>query len=107
VRQDVTRYRYGQEAHLDVALQKLGLSPSGDECPELQGIYEIEKDGNYGLVLEFDSPTVPYSTWVEKQDKIARFFGPNVRAELEQPAQDRVNLALITILEPTPVSTAA
>ena len=69
VRQDVTRYRYGQEAHLDIALEKLGLSRANEECPELQGIHELEKDGNYALVLEFDSPTVPYSTWVEKQEK--------------------------------------
>jgi hypothetical protein len=98
VRQDVTRYRYGQEAHLDVALQKLGLSPSGEECPELSGIREVEMDGNYALVLEFDSPTVPFSTWVEKQRKIETFFGPGVRAELHAPAEDKVNLALVTVL---------
>ena len=106
VRQDVTRYRYGQEGHLDVALEKLGLSPSGAECPQLQGIHELEKDGNYALVLEFDTSTVPYSTWVEKQDKISRFFGPNVRAELEQPAEDKVNLALITLLESVAASSS-
>ncbi|PSN13707.1 hypothetical protein C7293_14735 [filamentous cyanobacterium CCT1] len=100
VRQDVTRYRYGQEAHLDVALQKLGLSPSGQECPELSGLHETEMDGSYALVLEFDSSTVPFSTWVEKKPKIESFFGPNVRAELSQPAEDQVNLALITQLEP-------
>mgnify|MGYP002777300435 FL=1 len=57
-------------------------------------------DGSYALVLEFDSSTVPFSTWVEKKAKIESFFGPNVRAELSQPAEDRVNLALITQLEP-------
>jgi hypothetical protein len=107
VRQDVTRYRYGQEAHLDIALEKLGLSRANEECPELEGIHELEKDGNYALVLEFDSPTVPYSTWVEKQEKISRFFGPNVRAELEQPAEDKVNLTLVTVLEATPVTNPA
>lgn len=100
VRQDVTRYRYGQEAHLDVALQKLGLSPSGQECPELSGLHETEIDGSYALVLEFDSSTLPFSTWVEKKAKIESFFGPNVRAELSQPAENQVNLALITQLEP-------
>lgn len=100
VRQDVTRYRYGQEAHLDVALQKLGLSPSGDECPELSGIREMEMDGTYALVLEFDSPTVPFSTWVDKKSKIETFFGPGVRAELAAPAEDKVNLALVTVLTP-------
>lgn len=100
VRLDVTRYRYGQEAHLDVALQKLGLSPSGQECPELSGMHETENGGSYTLVLEFESSTVPFTTWVEKKDKIETFFGPGVYAELSQPDEDRVNLALITQLEP-------
>lgn len=98
VRQDVTRYRYGQEAHLDVALQKLGLSPSGEECPELSSIREVEMDGNYTLILEFDSPTVPFSTWVAKQSKIETFFGPGVRADLQAPTETRVNLALVSVL---------
>ena len=108
VRLDVTRYRYGQEAHLDVALQKLGLSPSGQECPELSGLHETEIDGSYALVLEFDSSTVPFSTWVEKKAKIESFFGPSVRAELSQPSDDQVNLALMTLLEPaTPAAVEA
>ncbi|PZV08746.1 MAG: hypothetical protein DCF32_04060 [Leptolyngbya sp.] len=107
VRLDVTRYRYGQEAHLDVALQKLGLSPSGQECPELSGLHEAEIDGNYALVLEFDSSMVPFSTWVEKKAKIESFFGPNVRADLSQPTDDRVNLALVTLLEPAPAPVEA
>ncbi|MFM7470000.1 MAG: DUF2854 domain-containing protein [Nodosilinea sp. LVE1205-7] len=106
VRQDVTRYRYGQEAHLDVALQKLGLSPSGDECPELQGIREIEMDGSYALVLEFDSATVPPSLWVDKKAKIESFFGPGIRADLNFPQDGKVEVALITVLTPVAVSPA-
>jgi hypothetical protein len=52
-------------------------------------------------VLEFDSPTVPFSTWVEKQGKIETFFGPGVRAELHAPAEDKVELALVTVLTAT------
>jgi hypothetical protein len=100
VRLDVTRYRYGQEAHLDVALQKLGLSPSGDECPELKSLREDDIDGSYALILEFESPTVPFSTWVDKKAKIETFFGPSVRAELSQPSEDHVDLALIALREP-------
>jgi len=103
VRQDITRYRYGQEAHLDVALQKLGLSPSGQECPELSGLHEAKIEGSYALVLEFDSSQLPFSTWIEKKAKIEAFFGPNVRAELSQPVEGQVNLALVTLLEPAAV----
>ncbi|MGL4879603.1 MAG: DUF2854 domain-containing protein, partial [Waterburya sp.] len=37
LRKDVTRYRYGQEAHLDESLAKLGLSPTDEERPQLVG----------------------------------------------------------------------
>lgn len=102
VRKDVTRYRYGQEAHLDVALQKLGLSPSGEECPTIVGVRETEIDGCYGLVLEFEPAVLSLSVWQKKQEKIERFFGPNVRAEITQPSEGRIELALITVLEPSP-----
>jgi hypothetical protein len=100
LRQDVTRYRYGQEAHLDVALQKLGLSPAGEECPELKAIREVEMDGSYALVLEFDSPTVPFSNWLEKKAKIESFFGPGVQAQLASPGENQVDLALVTLINP-------
>jgi hypothetical protein len=100
LRQDVTRYRYGQEAHLDVALQKLGLSPAGEECPELKAIREVEMDGSYALVLEFDSPTVPFSNWLEKKAKIESFFGPGVQAQLASPGENQVDLALVTVINP-------
>jgi len=100
LRQDVTRYRYGQEAHLDVALQKLGLSPAGEECPELKAIREVEMDGSYALVLEFDYPTVPFSNWLEKKAKIESFFGPGVQAQLASPGENQVDLALVTVINP-------
>lgn len=103
VRKDVTRFRYGQEAHLDDVLQRLGLSPSGEECPELVGLREVEIEGAYALILEFASGTVPFTTWQGKRSKIETFFGPNIRAEVAQPAEDRVELSLITQLEPAPV----
>lgn len=99
VRKDVTRYRYGQEAHLDEVLQRLGLSPSGEECPELKGVRETEIGGCYALVLEFNSATVPLAMWQEKQSKIEKFFGPNIRAEITQPQADEIDLALVTLLE--------
>lgn len=103
VRQDVTRFRYGQEAHLDVALQKLGLSPSGQECPELKAIREVEMGGSYALVLEFDSATVPFSSWVDKKAKIESFFGPGIQAELAAPGDNRVDLALVSSPNPSAV----
>jgi hypothetical protein len=87
-------------------LQKLGLSPSGEECPELQGIREIEMDGSYALVLEFASPTVSPALWVDKKAKIESFFGPGIRADLNFPQDGKVEVALITVLTPVAVSPA-
>lgn len=96
VRKDVTRYRYGQEAHLDIALERLGLSPNDKQRPVLSGLREELRDGAYALVLEFDSPYMPLETWQEKHEKIEKFFGPNIRAEIDSRPEDQVELALIT-----------
>lgn len=95
IRQDVTRYRYGQEAHLDESLERLGLSPTDEERPVLTGIRESDREGAYALVLEFDSPLIPLQTWQEKQGKLENFFGPGVRAEITQPSEDQIEVALI------------
>jgi hypothetical protein len=72
------------------------------------GLHEEEIDGSYALVLEFDSTKVPFSTWVEKKSQklkpsLAPVCGPNS----SQPEDDRVNLALITLLEPATVPVEA
>ena len=92
---NVTRYRYGQKAHLDESLKRLGLSPTDEERPVLDGVRQILVDGAYTLVLEFDSPRIPLEVWQQKKDKITTFFGPNLRAEITQPAEKRIELALI------------
>ncbi|NJN38307.1 MAG: DUF2854 domain-containing protein [Acaryochloridaceae cyanobacterium CSU_3_4] len=96
VREDVTRYRYGQTVHLDIALERLGLKPSFvDECPILVGLRETTTDGAYTLVLEFETPHVPFEDWKKKEDRFAAFFGPGIAALVEQPDKDRVDISLI------------
>lgn len=101
VRKDITRYRYGQEAHLDESLARLGLSPSDDERPVLIGLREEAIDKAYSLILEFDSPFVELEKWQEKQEKIEKFFGPGIRAQITQPEENMVNVALIATEEGT------
>lgn len=96
VLKDVTRYRYGQEAHLDVSLERLGLSPTDEECPVLQSLREESIEGAYALVLHFESPLIGFETWQQKQEKIETFFGPGIRAHLTQIDGDEVELALIS-----------
>lgn len=95
IRKDVMRYRYGQEAHLDSSLESLGLAPTDEERPVLTGLRETEVDGAYTLVLEFDSPLIPFETWQQKREKIEKFFGPDIRVNLTQLEEDCVEVALI------------
>lgn len=96
LRKDVTRFRYGQEAHLDLALEKLGLAPSDDDRPILKGLSEAEIDGAYALILEFYSPFFKIDAWQEKTDKIAKFFGPGIKAKIEPfDRDDEISVSLI------------
>jgi Protein of unknown function (DUF2854) len=95
IRQDVTRFRYGQEAHLDVALEKLGLSPTDDERPVIRGMREELIDGKYALILEFYTPLIPLATWYEKQEKITKFFGPGIYTAIKPTSDEDLDLALI------------
>ena len=56
VRKDITRFRYGQDIHLDVAVARIGLTTRKNDLPILTGLYEEKRHGHYALVLEFDSP---------------------------------------------------
>jgi hypothetical protein len=96
VRKDVTRYRYGQEAHLSDVLERLGLSPNREERPLLQGIRETLINDSYSLILEFDSPFMSLENWQKKQDKIAKFFGHNLLVEISQPREELIDVALIS-----------
>jgi hypothetical protein len=95
IRQDVMRYQYGQNMHLERALEKLELGRNDDEHPVLMGLREVTTDSAYTLVLEFDSPDVPLAKWQDQHEKITRYFGPDIRATLSQPQDKRVELALI------------
>ncbi len=96
IRKDITRYCYGQEAHLDRALSFLNLSPTDEERPIVTGLREIEVNGAYILILEFDSPRIPINDWQEKQEKMTKYFGPGVEVKITQPSENKIELALIT-----------
>ncbi len=96
IRQDITRYRYGQAAHLDTSLSHLGLSPTDEERPKIKGLRETEIEGTYALILEFDSPLIPLEVWQQKHQKMTGFFGPGVKVAVTQPGEDEIELALIT-----------
>lgn len=104
IRKDVTRFRYGQEAHLDSSLEHLGMSPSDEERPYLKALREEAIEGHYALVLEFESPLIKFETWEQKREKIERFFGPGLRVTLKQMPEDEVEVALIAAPAPAVVA---
>eukprot|EP00878_Enallax_costatus_P015328 GHUV01016054.1.p1 GENE.GHUV01016054.1~~GHUV01016054.1.p1 ORF type:complete len:266 (+),score=28.32 GHUV01016054.1:144-941(+) len=80
IREDTTRYRYGDEQHLDEALDRIWRfgragNPPKKMCPKLTGLREEVVDGNYCLTLEFKSK-LEMSVWEERLPKIQSFFGP-------------------------------
>jgi hypothetical protein len=107
IRKDVTRFRYGQRAHLDTSLKALKLSPTDEECPMLKNIREEDIDGAYALVLQFESPFFPAPAWKDKQQKMTGFFGPGVRVEVNALDEEVVEIALIANPETSETPVAA
>ena len=95
IRKDITRYCYGQKAHLDEALAYLGLRPTDDSRPIVTGLRETEINGAYTLILEFDSPLISFDAWQQKQEKMTKYFGPNVEISMTQPREDYIELSLM------------
>lgn len=92
VRKDVTRYRYGQEAHLSDVLERLGLSPNREERPLLQGIREALINDSYSLILEFDSPFMSLENWQKNKTKLLNFLALIYKLKLANPEKNRLML---------------
>jgi hypothetical protein len=100
VRSDITKYNYGANAHLENALEFLGLRGLTEaELPQVIGYEEQLREGRYTLLLRFRSPKVPFEQWQESYDrKMSTFFGRDVQVELTQTGPDQVDLALIKVM---------
>lgn len=118
VRSDVTRYRYGDEQHLDEALLRIfRINKSGgirrNQAPVLSRLREEVLDGKYALVLGFDSK-LPMEEWEVRASRLAAhrrgsrlralqsrsskfeaFFGPGIRVTLTT-VEGGVDVALIS-----------
>jgi hypothetical protein len=84
IKQDVTRHRYGDEAHLDTTVKKLGLVVPGKAYPQLRELREEEVDGELAFTMVWQSLDTPYKMWADERrvKKYANFFGPGVTAEV-------------------------
>jgi hypothetical protein len=90
---DVLRWRYGQKAHLESSLEVLKLWDE-DKPPELLNVEELDQ-GGYGLRLRFRCGAVPYERWQERRERLGRFFGPGLSAEIERLEPAGVQLTLL------------
>ena len=77
---DVTRWRYGQKAHLESSLEALKLW-NEDNPPQLVELEEISKDDKCGLRMHFIINEVPIEQWIEKQERLNRFFAKGLESE--------------------------
>ena len=77
---DVTRWRYGIKAHLESSLEALNLWDE-DNPPQLKEIEEIIKEEKKGLRMHFEINAVPIEKWIEKQERLNRFFVKGLESE--------------------------
>ncbi|WOL17578.1 hypothetical protein Cni_G26371 [Canna indica] len=102
VRSDVTRFRYGDEQHLDEALKRifqygLGGGISRRNAPTLQMMREeVTEDGKYCLVLVFEAKALKLSDFEQRQAKFTSFFGPGIVAEIRNGEGDLYEVCLIS-----------
>ncbi|KAJ1485280.1 hypothetical protein T484DRAFT_1892862 [Baffinella frigidus] len=82
VKEDVTRHRYGDDAHLDSTLNRLGLVMEGKGFPQLVSIEQkrergVEGDGELAFIMTFQSQDTPYKVWADpaRVRKYESFFG--------------------------------
>lgn len=85
IKQDVTRHRYGDEAHLDTTVKKLGLVVPGKAYPQLKELREdVTDDGELAFTMVWQSLDTPYKMWADekRRKRYETFFGPDVGAEV-------------------------
>lgn len=85
IKQDVTRHRYGDEAHLDTTVKKLGLVVPGKAYPQLKELrQDATADGELVFTMVWQSLDTPYKMWADERrvKKYETFFGPDVTAEV-------------------------
>ncbi len=100
---DVTRWRYGQRAHLESSLQVLKLW-NEESPPELLEIELLEISGEYGVRMKFRSKAVPLEIWKSKEERLGRFFAKNLTANISSKKDQEIELTLLPEKKLTEIS---
>ena len=77
---DVATWRYGITAHLESSLKALNLWDDNNP-PKLKEIEEIKKEDRNGLRMHFEINAVPFEKWIEKKERLNRFFTKGLESE--------------------------
>ena len=77
---DVTKWRYGIQAHLESSLEVLKLW-NEENPPKLLELEEITKHDRNGLRMHFEINSVPIDDWIKRQDRLNRFFAKGLESE--------------------------
>jgi len=77
---DVTKWRYGIQAHLESSLEVLKLW-NEENPPRLLELEEITKDEKNGLRMHFEINSVPIDEWIKRKDRLNRFFAKGLESE--------------------------
>ena len=77
---DVTKWRYGIQAHLESSLEVLKLW-NAENPPQLIELEEISKDERNGLRMHFIINSVPIEQWIKQQERLNRFFAKGLESE--------------------------
>lgn len=113
IKQDVTRHRYGDEAHLDTTVKKLGLVVPGKAYPQLRELRQEMSADQQSLIftMVWQSLDTPYKMWADERriKKYETFFGPNVAVDvIKIDAEQRlVGIQLTTINPNAPSSSSS
>jgi len=85
INNDVTRHRYGDEAHLDTTVKALGLLIPQKSYPQLQYIeYGISENNELEFTMVWQSLDIPFTVWNDETriEKYDTFFGPGVWSQV-------------------------
>ena len=77
---DVTKWRYGIQAHLESSLEVLKLW-NEENPPKLIELEEITKNDRNGLRMHFEINSVPIDEWIKRKDRLNRFFAKGLESE--------------------------
>ena len=94
--EDVTRWRYGQKAHLESSLESLKLWDD-DNPPQLTEIEELYQDKKYGLRLRFKLGAITFEKWTSKRERLERFFAKGMKVQLNSEPNEELDLVLLPL----------